>query len=299
MEALFLAFWHERPPRLRIRMSHVFDRSGLAALSELETREWRELFSLLEKEQSEFLAKEGEFRSREYKWPRDPLHTWSRVWEYPYTYHHLQQARTQWPADPPPRVVDLGSGVTYFPFSLARLGYHVTCMDIDPVCAIDIARAARLLPLAPGKVDFRLINGDILPLEDKEADAVYCISVLEHIPSPEKTIKEIARILKPGGHFVLTIDLDLRGDSEIGIGAYKRLLDEIKANFEYHFADATIHPADMLDNTKGAFRTCSPSGIRRAWFSLKQRIKPCFGKDPSPLLPFVLAVHGFALTRKM
>jgi hypothetical protein len=63
--------------------THPFDRSGLAALSDLQTEEWRELFTSLEDQQREFLAKEEAFRSADYPWPRDPLHTWSRVWEYP------------------------------------------------------------------------------------------------------------------------------------------------------------------------------------------------------------------------
>ncbi len=60
-------------------LDNPFKRSGIAALSDLQNKEWEELFYFLEKKQAEFLEKEGEFRSAEYKWPRDPLHTWSRV----------------------------------------------------------------------------------------------------------------------------------------------------------------------------------------------------------------------------
>lgn len=62
---------------------NVFDRSGLATLSDLQTLEWHDLFGLLEREQALFLEKEGQFQSPEYPWPKDPLHTWSRVREYP------------------------------------------------------------------------------------------------------------------------------------------------------------------------------------------------------------------------
>jgi SAM-dependent methyltransferase len=286
------------PRTIPCKQAHPFDRSGLAALSDLETREWRELFSLLEEEQSEFLAKEGKFRSRGYKWPRDPLNSWSRVWEYPYTYHHLQQARSQWPAAPSPRVVDLGSGVTFFPFAVARLGYHVTCADVDPVCATDIARAARALPPAPDAVDFRLIEGDTLPFQDNEIEAVYCISVLEHIPAFEKTVADIFRILKPAGLFVLTFDLDLRGDSQIGPIQYRNLKRVLSQHFDFLCSEVVVHPADLLTSTGGLCPIRGPSGLSRVWFLAKQKVKPLFGKPPTPLVPFHLCVEGLVLVRK-
>ena len=72
-----------------MKNSSVFDRSGHTALSDLKTEEWERLFFILEKEQSTFLNKEKYFSSPEYKWTSAPLHTWSRIWEYPYVYHHL------------------------------------------------------------------------------------------------------------------------------------------------------------------------------------------------------------------
>jgi len=137
--------------------AHLFDRCGVAALSELHSPECRARFAHLERQQQEFLSHAAEFRSPEYKWPRDPLHTWSRVWEYPYVHHHVEESCSRSSASGPPRVVDLGSGVTFFPFSVAQLGCHVTCADIDPVCAKDLARAAQVIDCRPGRVDFRLI----------------------------------------------------------------------------------------------------------------------------------------------
>src|SRR5258708_6380117 len=129
--------------------THPFNRSGLAALSDLSTPEWRRLFAMLEEEQAGFLAREGDFRGPMYKWPRDPLHWWSRAWEYPYVYFHLQRQRELWDAEYVPWVVDLGSGVTFFPFAAARLGYRVTCADIDPICSRDLSRARSVIPATP------------------------------------------------------------------------------------------------------------------------------------------------------
>ena len=53
----------------------------------------------------------------------------------------------------------------------------------------------------------RLIRGSLLevPVEDGVADAVLCTQVLEHIAEHEKAASELARVLKPGGHAVITV----------------------------------------------------------------------------------------------
>lgn len=53
----------------------------------------------------------------------------------------------------------------------------------------------------------RLIRGSLLevPMEDGVADAVLCTQVLEHINEHEKAAAELSRILKPGGHAVITV----------------------------------------------------------------------------------------------
>jgi SAM-dependent methyltransferase len=55
-----------------------------------------------------------------------------------------------------------------------------------------------------GEIDFL---GDIwnINVEKEEFDAILCTEVLEHVPYPIETIKEFARILKPGGKLILTV----------------------------------------------------------------------------------------------
>ena len=275
----------------------IFNRCGLAALSDLQTPECREIFNLLEQEQAAFLEHEGRFRSSDYKWPRDPLHTWSRVWEYPYVFYHLKSRRKDFEKNLP-LVVDLGSGVTFFPFSVARLGYEVICVDIDPICEKDLTKAVQCIQHEPGKVDFRLSDGMTLPLTNGEADIIYCVSVLEHIPTFEQTISEMARVLKPGGLLLLTIDLDLRGDSEIGVEKYGTLIKILRHYFKEYYPDCTIHPADILHSASGLFGFKPLHGITWLWFVLKQHIiKPVMGRKPAPMFPFHLGLHGFFMRK--
>lgn len=275
--------------------SDVFERCGLASLSDLESPEWLNLLRFLENKQESFLAYENKFRSPDYKWPRDPLHTWSRIWEYPYVYYHLKKLRDKF-SDTSPVVVDLGSGVTFFPFAAAQLGYQIICTDIDQVCATDLAKAAQYVPQEPGKVEFRLINGISLPFADNEADIVYCISVLEHIPNYKETISEIVRILKPDGFLLLTFDIDMTGDSELILSNYKDMINYFKRFFLELYPDTTIHPLDVLASVSGF----GPSGylklhgIAQLWYLIKQHfLKPVLGFQPYPLL----AVKGSVMQK--
>ncbi len=44
-----------------------------------------------------------------------------------------------------------------------------------------------------------------IPLEDSTVDTVLCSEVLEHLPRPHEAAKEILRLLKPGGHAIITV----------------------------------------------------------------------------------------------
>jgi len=45
----------------------------------------------------------------------------------------------------------------------------------------------------------RAVRCGSLPFQDGEFDAAWRIFVLEHIPNPEQALREIGRVLKPGG----------------------------------------------------------------------------------------------------
>ncbi|HET9049235.1 MAG TPA: bifunctional 2-polyprenyl-6-hydroxyphenol methylase/3-demethylubiquinol 3-O-methyltransferase UbiG [Chiayiivirga sp.] len=107
------------------------------------------------------------------------------------------------------RVVDVGCGGGILTETLARAGADVVGIDQSPM-SLDVARQhAETNGL---KIDYRLQT--VEELAEKEAgtyDVVTCLEMIEHVPDPAAIIAACARLLKPGGHLVLsTINRNLK-----------------------------------------------------------------------------------------
>lgn len=103
-------------------------------------------------------------------------------------------------AGPGDRVLDAGCGLGNVTHVLERAvpGLAVTGVDLDP----DRAAAAR----AQG-VGAPLLAADDarLPFPDRTFRTVVCSEVLEHVPDDVAVLRELHRVLRPGGHLVLTV----------------------------------------------------------------------------------------------
>lgn len=56
---------------------------------------------------------------------------------------------------------------------------------------------------------FERIDGYVYPFPDEHFDAVVCSDVIEHVAEPAALLREIRRLLKPGGTLVLTTPIRL------------------------------------------------------------------------------------------
>ena len=53
--------------------------------------------------------------------------------------------------------------------------------------------------------NFGVANINDIPFKESSLDAVICSEVLEHVDSPEQSVKELIRVLKPGGIMALSV----------------------------------------------------------------------------------------------
>jgi arsenite methyltransferase len=98
---------------------------------------------------------------------------------------------------------DLGAGTGFLTEALLARGLRVIAVDPVPAMLEEIRRKH---PEAPG-LELRRGGLERLPLSDGEVDHAFANMVLHHVEDPPAAIREIARVLRPGGRLTLT-DLD-------------------------------------------------------------------------------------------
>ena len=139
-------------------------------------------------------------------------------------------------------VADVGTGTGILACELARLGLRVTGFD----------RSSRMLEAArnhiqnesfpsPGGVELKLGEAERLPEEDNRMDAAFAHMVLHYVASPKEVVKEMARIIKPGGRIVIVEFVEHDNEwmtQELDITWKGFEIEEVRDWFEYaHLSD--------------------------------------------------------------
>jgi len=98
----------------------------------------------------------------------------------------------------PQKILDLGAGSGDFAdFLTKKLEVKVTCLDFSPAMR---AVAKKKFP----KLEYLTASTMKLPFEDSSFEVVIASGLLHHLKAQEileKSLREIKRVLKPGGHF--------------------------------------------------------------------------------------------------
>lgn len=108
------------------------------------------------------------------------------------------------------RVLDLGCGEGRHVHGLhMRGGLDVVGVDLDEASLQKAQEGLATLPQRaaddPYETRFLPGNATALDFEDDAFDAVICSEVLEHLPDYDAALKEIRRVLKPGGRLCITV----------------------------------------------------------------------------------------------
>jgi SAM-dependent methyltransferase len=112
---------------------------------------------------------------------------------------------------PYPRALELGSGTGFFLLNLMQAGVAArgSVTDLSPGMVQAALRNAEQLGL---DVDGRVADAERIPYDDATFDLVVGHAVLHHIPDVELALREVLRVLKPGGRFVFAGEPTQTGD---------------------------------------------------------------------------------------
>jgi len=104
----------------------------------------------------------------------------------------------------PGGVLDVGCGPGVMIEPVVARGGRLTGIDLSAEMvgrARDRARALR----AEGRCRFIVGSAEGLPFEDAAFDAVTAMGVLEYVPDDARALREMARVVRPGGAVIVTV----------------------------------------------------------------------------------------------
>jgi ubiquinone/menaquinone biosynthesis C-methylase UbiE len=106
---------------------------------------------------------------------------------------------------PESRILEVGCGAGVTTVALAQRGYGVAALD-----SVDaMIRLTRQLAVETGvehRVRASLGDAHRLPFADNAFDLLLAIGVTPWVPSLDQSLREMVRVLAPGGYFIVTAD---------------------------------------------------------------------------------------------
>jgi ubiquinone/menaquinone biosynthesis C-methylase UbiE len=270
------------------QFDNSFVAGGYARLSHFQSPLWKDVFQQLDLTSDLFKSLVWASGSEGYAWPLDPLHTWSRIWEYPFVATHVATfSQTRLAGNhinhhdqAKPKILDVGAAVTFFSAYLAQQAIELTNFDYDESMIPRFEQAfSRVRSEMNLKEMPRYLAGDArnTKLPDQSFDGILCISVLEHIPHWEQALTEFVRLLRPGGLLIMTFDVQYRGTPD-GLNAddTARLLTYLNRQMRQITVQSDI-PKDVLQMYNSPYPLQRPPGllgVKKVLRPLKHVVKP-------------------------
>jgi len=98
-------------------------------------------------------------------------------------------------------LLDVGFGNGTFVVAFARAGAIVSGIETNPIL---FGMAKENLHKLNIESNLKIYDGHVFPFENNSFDYIYSTSVLEHVTDPSRFLKEINKVLKPGGKVYLS-----------------------------------------------------------------------------------------------
>jgi SAM-dependent methyltransferase len=175
------------------------------------------------------------------------------------------------------RVLDLGAGAGPYKRLFAHCDYVAldsAQVDQDQLCFVS------------AHVQLSLIaDAQLLPFSGSSFDTVLCTEVLEHVPEPIVTVREIGRVLKPGGRLILTAPLGSGLHQEpfhfyggytphwyykfLTEAGFENIIIEANGGFFKHYGQESLRFALLMAPWRG--------GGQLVWFPMWLLTLPWFG----------------------
>jgi ubiquinone/menaquinone biosynthesis C-methylase UbiE len=92
--------------------------------------------------------------------------------------------------------VGCGNGI-FLSMVLNKFDVEVSGIDISP------GMVEKSKELLDGRADLKVGDSENLPWNDRSFDVVTCSASFHHYPGPERVLKEMKRILRPGGFLMI------------------------------------------------------------------------------------------------
>jgi len=158
-------------------------------------------------------------------------------------------------------VLDIASGSGYGTQMLAQYAKKVYGVDVSEE-AIEYSKAN----FAAKNVEYKVGDGESIPLEDNSVDVVITFETIEHIKDYNRFMDEVMRVLKPDGVAIVSTpnDKEFAEGNHFHLHEFEydelvKLLDKRFKNIESYFQTTwkyvNVGPADLLKQEKIALPT--------------------------------------------
>jgi ubiquinone/menaquinone biosynthesis C-methylase UbiE len=180
---------------------------------------------------------------------------------------------------PSDHLLDVGSGDGFWTASFSTHSARVTGLEPDE----GMLSLAKTL-YQRSNVEYVQGSAESIPYPDSTFDKVVSVSCLEHFADPLQGLREMARVLKPGGRLAISVDSLLAENSPLSFREW---------HTRRHFVTHYFNREELLGMMKSVGLRCEPERTEHLFRSrLAARLRQLFIRRPRLLLPLFPLLYG-------